>query len=85
VDVVWTADEFDGDELDFLTEEGAITISRVLGCRVLWNKADIVFEMRKPMSKPLQPPPSSRVAQVTTTTETMTMIMAAVATAMLVV
>jgi len=54
LDVVWTDDMFDNDELDYPTE-GGTTIGNALGCRVLWNKADIVLEMRKPASKPSQP------------------------------
>ena len=45
------------DELDYPIEEGATTIGRALGSRVLWNKADIVL-MEKTTSKPKQPSPS---------------------------
>jgi hypothetical protein len=55
VDVSWTADDYDRDELNFPTEDGATTISVAIGSRVLWNKADIAFEKQKPASKPSQP------------------------------
>ena len=42
VDVAWMADDFDSNELDFPTKEGATTIGGAIGSRVLWNKADIV-------------------------------------------
>jgi hypothetical protein len=45
VDVAWMNNDFDKDELDIPTEEGARFISAALGMRVLWNKADIVLEM----------------------------------------
>jgi hypothetical protein len=50
VEVAWTHDHHNEDELDFPTEEGAMTIGGALGMRVLWNKADIVLEMPKPAS-----------------------------------
>jgi len=56
--VAWMADDFDKDELDIPTEDGARTIGAALGSRVLWNKADIVLKMRSPASKPSQLPPS---------------------------
>ena len=55
VDVAWTDDDFDSIELDYPTEEGATTLGRAIGSRVLWNKADIVFEEHKPASKTSQP------------------------------
>ena len=51
----WTSDEFDDDELDFPTKEGCTTIAGCLGLRVLWNKADIVLEEKKPPSEPSEP------------------------------
>ena len=53
VDVAWTDDEFESDELDIPTEEGSTTIGDALDTRVLWNKADIALE--KLASKPSQP------------------------------
>jgi hypothetical protein len=50
-----THDHHDDDELDFPTEEGAMTLGAGLGLRVLWNKADIVLETPKPTSQPSQP------------------------------
>jgi hypothetical protein len=35
VDVAWIANNFDSDELDYPTKEGATTISGALGSRVL--------------------------------------------------
>jgi hypothetical protein len=55
VEVMWTHDHHDDDELDFPNEEGDMTLGRVLGTRVLWNKANIVLDMLKPASKPSQP------------------------------
>ena len=51
----YPADEITEPTVDIPTEDGARTISGSLGCRMLWNKADIAFEIRKPMSKPSQP------------------------------
>ena len=53
VNVAWTADEFESDELDIPTEEGGTSISDALGACVLWNKADIALE--RPASEPSQP------------------------------
>jgi hypothetical protein len=55
VEVMWTHDHHNDDELDFPNEEGDTTLGQVLGTRVLWNKADIVLDMPKPVSKPSQP------------------------------
>ena len=51
----YPADEITEPTVDIPTEDGARTISGSLGCRMLWNKADIAFEMGKPASKPSQP------------------------------
>ena len=51
----YPADEITEPTVDIPTEDGARTISGSLGCRMLWNKADIAFEMRKPTPKPSQP------------------------------
>ena len=59
VDMAWTADQCDGDELDIPTEEGGTTLGHAIGSRVLWNKADFAFEERKPASKPSQPSSSA--------------------------
>jgi hypothetical protein len=48
-------DHHEEDELDFPTEEGAMTLSYALGFQVLWNKADIELQMLKPVSQPSQP------------------------------
>ena len=53
--VTWTADDFHNDEIDIPTEEGARTIGITLDARMLWNKVDIAFEIRKPASKAPQP------------------------------
>ena len=60
VDVAWMADDFDSDELEFPTEDGVTTLGGAIGSRILQNKADILFEERKPALKPSQPssPPS---------------------------
>ena len=58
VHVLWMADKHERDELDYPTEEGATTIGRALGSRVLWNNAHIVLLIEKPASKPAQPSPS---------------------------
>jgi hypothetical protein len=52
---MWTHDHDNDDELDFPNEEGDTTLGRVLGTHVLWNKADIVLDMPKPVSKSSQP------------------------------
>jgi hypothetical protein len=54
VEVAWTHDHHNDDELDFPNEEGDTTLSRALGTCVLWNKADIVLEMMKLASQPSQ-------------------------------
>jgi hypothetical protein len=55
VEVMWTHDHHDDDELDFPNEEGDTTLAWVLGTRALWNKADIILDMPKSASKPSQP------------------------------
>jgi hypothetical protein len=55
VEVMWTHDHHDDDELDFANEVGDTTLGRALGTRVLWNKADIILDMPKPASKSSQP------------------------------
>jgi hypothetical protein len=55
VEVMWTLDHHNDDELDFPNEEGDTTLGRVLDTRVLWNKADIILDMPKQVSKPSQP------------------------------
>jgi hypothetical protein len=57
VEVAWMHDHHDEDELDFPTEEGAMTIGGALGMRVLWNKAYIFLEMPKLASQPSSSPP----------------------------
>jgi hypothetical protein len=52
---MWTHDHHNDDELDFPNEEGDTTLGRVLSTRVLWNKADIILDMPKPVSKSSQP------------------------------
>jgi hypothetical protein len=52
VEVAWTHNHHNDDELDFPNEEGDTTLGRALGTRVLWNKVDIVLEMMKPVSQP---------------------------------
>jgi hypothetical protein len=52
---MWMHDHHDDNELDFPNEEGDTTLGRVLDTRELWNKADIVLDMPKPVSKPSQP------------------------------
>jgi len=60
VDVAWTADEFEGQELDYPTEwEGITTIgSAIIGMTVLWNKADIDLKPKERTPPPPQPPSS---------------------------
>jgi hypothetical protein len=48
-EVTWTHDDFEEEEIDFPTEEGAKYIRGILGCIVIWNKEDIILEM--PMSR----------------------------------
>jgi hypothetical protein len=55
VEVMWTYDHHDDDELDFANKEGDMTLGQALGTRVLWNKVDIVLDMPKPASKSSQP------------------------------
>jgi hypothetical protein len=55
VEVLWTHNHHEDDELDFANEEGDTTLGRALGTRVLWNKPDIVLDMPKPASKSSQP------------------------------
>jgi hypothetical protein len=50
VEVAWTHDYFEEDELDFPTKEGAKFIGGALNLRVLWHKADIVLELPMPVS-----------------------------------
>jgi hypothetical protein len=50
VEVAWTHDDFEEDELDFPTKEGAKFIGGALNLRVLWHKADIVLELPMPVS-----------------------------------
>jgi hypothetical protein len=52
VEMAWTHDDFEEDELDFPTEEGARLIDGALGLCVLWNKADIVLKMPTLASQP---------------------------------
>jgi hypothetical protein len=47
--------DFEHEELIFPTEEGYTLISGALGLRVLWNKADILFEMPMPVSQRSHP------------------------------
>jgi hypothetical protein len=68
VEVMWTHDHHDDDELDFANEEGDMTLGRALGTRVLWNKADIVLDMLNLASKSLSYRRLPRVAQVMTMT-----------------
>jgi hypothetical protein len=58
VEVAWTDNHHDEDELDFANEEGDTTLGRALGTVVLWNKGDIVFYMPKSATKTSQPSPS---------------------------
>jgi hypothetical protein len=51
VEVVWTDNHHDEDELDFANEEGDTTLGRALGTVVLWNKGDIVFYTPKVATK----------------------------------
>jgi hypothetical protein len=51
VEVAWTHDHHDDDELGFTNKEGDMTLGRALGTRVLWNKADIILKMMKPVSQ----------------------------------
>jgi hypothetical protein len=55
VEVMWTHDHHDNDELDFPNEEGDTTLGQALSTHVLWNKANIVLDLSKPASKPSQP------------------------------
>ena len=58
VDMAWTADQCDGDELDIPTEEGGTTLGHAIGSRVLWNKADIALErLASKLSQPSSSPP----------------------------
>jgi hypothetical protein len=75
VEVGWTDDHHDEDELDFPNEDGDTTVGRALGTLVLWNKADIVLYTPKSVPNTSQPSPSPQVAQVTTTTTTAAMAM----------
>jgi hypothetical protein len=52
VEVAWTHDHHDDDELNFPNEEGDTTLGRAPDMHVLWNKADIVLKMMKPASQP---------------------------------
>jgi len=54
-EVVWRHDDFKEDELVFPTKDGTTFISKILGSRMLWNKATIVFEMPTPASQPSRP------------------------------
>ena len=42
VDVAWTHNDYEEDELDFLTEDGVRFIGGTIGSRMLWNKVDIL-------------------------------------------
>ena len=55
VDVAWTHNDYEEDELDFPTEDGVRLIGGTIGSRVLWNKADILLEMPTPASQPSRP------------------------------
>jgi hypothetical protein len=59
VEVGWTDDCHDEDELDFPNEDGDTTLGQALGTLVLWNKADIVFYTPKPAPNTSQPSLSS--------------------------
>jgi hypothetical protein len=50
VEVTWTHDDFEEEEIDFPTKEGARNIRGILGYIVLWNKKDIVLDMMMPRS-----------------------------------
>jgi hypothetical protein len=55
VEVMWTHDHHNDDELDFPNEERDMTLGQALSTHVLWNKADIVLDLSKSASKPSQP------------------------------
>jgi len=55
VDVAWTHNDYEEDELDFSTKDGVRFIGGTIGSCVLWNKADILLEMPTPASQPLRP------------------------------
>jgi hypothetical protein len=55
VEVTWTHDDYDDEEIDFPTEEEATNLRGTLGCIVLWNKEDIIMDMLTPRSKPSEP------------------------------
>jgi hypothetical protein len=50
VEVTWTHDDFEEEEIDFPTKEGARNIRGILGCIVLWNKKYIILDMPTPRS-----------------------------------
>jgi hypothetical protein len=58
VEVAWTDNHHDEDELDFANEEGDTTFGQALGTVVLWNRGDIVFYTSKPATKTSQLSPS---------------------------
>jgi hypothetical protein len=45
MDVAWMNPDFEQEELDIVTEDGARLIGVTIGSQVLWNKADILLEM----------------------------------------
>jgi hypothetical protein len=51
VDVSWANPDFKQEELDIPTEEGYTFMGAVIGSRVLWNKADILFDLPTPASQ----------------------------------
>jgi len=55
VDVAWTHNDYEEDELDFPTEDGIRFIDGTIGSRMLWNKADIFLEILTPASQPSRP------------------------------
>jgi hypothetical protein len=48
VEVAWTNADFDQEEIDIPMNDGGRLLGSTLGLVVLWNKADIVLEMRMP-------------------------------------
>jgi hypothetical protein len=48
VEVAWTNADFNQEEIDIPMNDGGRLLDSTLGLVVLWNKADIVLEMRMP-------------------------------------
>jgi hypothetical protein len=55
VNVTWTHDDYEEEEIDFPTEEGDKYIRGIISSCVLWNKEDIILDMLMPRSQPLEP------------------------------